>query len=132
MVSQAQRERLRARVVDLCAALPGVTVEGGRHVGLSVRGKRFAWLLDDHHGDGRLAFTCKAPPGTNTELADRLPGRYFLPSYTASRGWVGLRLDAGPVDWEEVERLAVEAYLLAAPKRLAASVSARSRSPGSP
>lgn len=132
MVAQAQRERLRARVVDLCAALPGVTVEGGRHVGLSVRGKRFAWLLDDHHGDGRLAFTCKAPPGTNTELADRLPGRYFLPSYTASRGWVGLRLDAGPVDWEEVERLAVEAYLLAAPKRLAASVSARSRSPGSP
>ena len=123
MASQAQRERLRSRVVGLCAALPGVTVEDGRHVGLSVRGKRFAWLLDDHHGDGRLAFTCKAPPGMNTELTDR----YFLPSYTASRGWVGLWLDAGPVDWEEVERLAVEAYLLAAPKRLAASVSARSR-----
>ena len=132
MASRAHRERLRSRVVDLCAALPGVSVEDGRHVGLSVRGKRFAWLLDDHHGDGRLAFTCKAPPGMNTELADRLPGRYFLPSYTASRGWVGLRLDAGPVDWEEVERLAVEAYLLPAPKRLAASVSARSRSPGSP
>ena len=94
MASQAQRERMRSRVVGLCAALPGVTVEDGRHVGLSVRGKRFAWLLDDHHGDGRLAFTCKAPPGMNTELADRLPGRYFLPSYTASRGWVGLWLDA--------------------------------------
>jgi hypothetical protein len=96
MASRAHRERLRSRVVDLCAALPGVSVEDGRHVGLSVRGKRFAWLLDDHHGDGRLAFTCKAPPGMNTEFADRLRGRYFLPSYTASRGWVGLRLDAGP------------------------------------
>ena len=122
-----ESQSLRSQVVNICAGLPEVAVEEGRHIGFSVRGRRFAWLLDDHHGDGRLAFTCKAPPGTNTELADRLPGRYFLPSYTASRGWVGLWLDAGPVDWEEVERLAVEAYLLAAPKRLAASVSARSR-----
>lgn len=99
----------------MCAALPGVTVEDGRHVGLSVRGKRFAWLLDDHHGDGRLAFTCKALPGMNTELADRLPARYFLPSYTGSRGWVGC-----------------DSPLLVAPKRLAAGVSGRSRSPGSP
>lgn len=72
MLSDAQREGLRSRVVSLCAALPGVTFEDGRHVGLSVRGKRFAWLLDDHHGDGRLAFTCKALPGMNTKLADRL------------------------------------------------------------
>ena len=119
-------------MVELCAGLPEVVVEDGRHVGLSVRGKRFAWLLDDHHGDGRLAFTCKAPPGENTALADRDPARYFLPSYTASRGWAGLLLDAGPVDWDEVERLAVDAYLLAAPKRLAASISGRSRSRGSP
>jgi hypothetical protein len=34
----------------------------------------------------------------------------------------GLRLDTGTVDWDELERLAVEAYLLNAPKRLAAGV----------
>lgn len=130
MLSPTQSKRLRSRVVEVCAGLPEVTVEGGQHVGFSVRGKRFAWLLDDHHGDGRLAFTCKAPPGDNTSLAERHPARFFLPAYTASRGWVGLLLDAGPVDWDEVERLAVEAYLLVAPKRLGASV--RSRSPGSP
>ena len=122
MPSQAHRDALRSRVRDVCAALPEVTVQEGRHIGFAVRGKRFGWLLDDHHGDGRLAFTCKAPPGENTALAGRDPARFFLPSYTASRGWVGLRLDTGTVDWDELERLAVEAYLLAAPKRLAAGV----------
>jgi hypothetical protein len=130
MRPNGEAQAVRARVVDVCAGLPGVDVEDGQHIGFSVRGKRFAWLLDDHHGDARLAFTCKAPPGENSALAERHPERFFLPSYTASRGWVGLYLDAGPVDWGEVERLAVDAYLLAAPKRLAASV--RSRSPGSP
>jgi hypothetical protein len=126
----SQSESIRSRVVEICAGLPAVVVEDGQHIGFSVRGKRFAWLLDDHHGDGRLALSCKAPPGENMALAERHPGRFFMPSYVASRGWVGLRLDAGPVDWDEVEQLAVDAYLLTAPKRLGASV--RSRSPGSP
>ena len=122
MLSESRREARRSRVRDLCAALPEVTVEEGQHIGFAVHGKRFGWLLDDHHGDGRLAFTCKAPPGENSALAERDSARFFLPSYTASRGWVGLRLDTGAVDWSELERLAVEAYLLAAPRRLAASV----------
>ena len=126
----SQSQSLRSRVVEICAGLPEVAVEDGQHIGFSVRGKRFAWLLDDHHGDGRLALTCKAPPGENTALAERHPDRFFMPSYVASRGWVGLRLDAGPVDWDEVERLAVDAYLLTAPKGLGTTV--RSRSPGSP
>ena len=125
MPSEGRRATVRSRVRDLCAALPEVTVEDGQHIGFAVRGKRFGWLLDDHHGDGRLAFTCKAPPGQNAALARRDPERFFLPSYTASRGWVGLRLDAGAVDWDELEGLAVEAYLLAAPKRLGASVRER-------
>jgi hypothetical protein len=86
----------RSRVIELCAGLPEVTVEEGRHVGFSVRGKRFAWLLDDHHGDGRLAFSCKAPPGQNTALAERHPERFFLPSYVASRGWIGAATGCGP------------------------------------
>ena len=122
MLSETRREAMRSRVRALCAALPEVTVEDGQHIGFAVRGKRFGWLLDDHHGDGRLAFTCKAPPGENSALAERDSARFFLPTYTASRGWVGLRLDTGPVDWDELERLAMVAYLLAAPKRLAASV----------
>jgi predicted DNA-binding protein (MmcQ/YjbR family) len=38
-------------------------------------------------------------------------------------GWVGLRLDRASVDWQEVEEIVVESYLLVAPKRLGSSIS---------
>lgn len=80
MPSRVQSERLRSHVVEVCAQLPEVTVEDGQHIGFAVRAKRFGWLLDDHHGDGRLALTCKAAPGENTALAEQHPARFFLPS----------------------------------------------------
>ena len=91
-------------------------------MGLSVRGKRFAWYLDDHHGDGMVALSCKAAPGVQQDLVERFPDRYFVPSYLGARGWVGLRLDQPPVDWDEVDELLCDAYCLAAPKRLAAEL----------
>jgi predicted DNA-binding protein (MmcQ/YjbR family) len=42
-----------------------------------------------------------------------------LPDYLASRGWAGLRLDIGEVDWDEVSELVRGSYQLIAPKRLA-------------
>jgi predicted DNA-binding protein (MmcQ/YjbR family) len=45
-----------------------------------------------------------------------------MPAYIASKGWVGLRLDVGEVDWDEVKELVTHSYLLVAPKRLAAAV----------
>jgi hypothetical protein len=116
------RRGARDRVSALCLALPEATSEGDRHLGFSVRGRRFAWLVDDHHGDGRLAIHCKAPPGENTTLAETDPARYFLPPYLARRGWAGAWLDVGEVDWERVEGLLVEAYRLSAPERLAAKL----------
>lgn len=112
----------RERVIELCTGLPEVVAEGEQHVGFTVRGKRFAWLLEDHHGDGRLALNCKAPAGVAAELADAHPERYFLPAYLGRRGWAGIWLDVPEVDWDEVERLVVEAYRMTAPKRLAASL----------
>jgi hypothetical protein len=109
---------VRERVTAVCTALPEVAAEGDQHVGFTVRGKRFAWYLDDHHGDGRLAINCKAPPGRNTELASRHPDRFFIPAYLGRRGWIGLYLDTDRVDWEEVERLLVDAYRMTAPRRL--------------
>jgi hypothetical protein len=41
------------------------------------------------------------------------------------RGWLALRLDRGAIDWDEVAALAAHSYRLAAPKRLAALVGAR-------
>jgi predicted DNA-binding protein (MmcQ/YjbR family) len=45
-----------------------------------------------------------------------------MPAYVGPRGWVGLRLDVGKIDWEEVEELVTHSYQLCAPKKLAAMV----------
>lgn len=94
----------------------------GQHTAFSVRGKKFAYYLVDHHGDDRVSFECKAAPGVNASLAGADPTRFYLPKYMAHHGWLALYLDVGPVDWDEIEDLLVTAYRLTAPKRLAATV----------
>jgi hypothetical protein len=116
----ATRDRVRA----VCLALPEATQAGDRHLGFSVRGRRFAWLLDDHHGDGRLAIHCKAAPGENVTIVETDAERYFLPPYLAHRGWVGAWLDVEAIDWDRVEAVLVDGYRLAAPRRLAAQLAA--------
>lgn len=115
-------ERIR-RILD---ALPEVEIEVGgerdKHVGASVREKRFAWYLDDHHGDGVVAITCKASAGVNESLVHSDPERYFIPSYTGPRGWLGIRLDVDNVDWDQIELSIVEAYRITAPKALLAQL----------
>jgi len=39
-----------------------------------------------------------------------------------SRGWVGIRLDRGKIDWEEIQELVMHSYRLIAPKRLVATL----------
>ncbi|NNL48316.1 MAG: MmcQ/YjbR family DNA-binding protein, partial [Acidimicrobiia bacterium] len=112
-------ESRRQRLIELAESLPEVTVEPGGddndHLGLSVRDRRFGWYLEDHHDDGVIALTCKAPPGVNTELADADPDRFFIPSYTGPRGWIGVRLDLNEVDWDHIDHLLEDAYRLTAP-----------------
>jgi hypothetical protein len=96
--------------------------EKGRHIAFTVRTKTFAYFTDDHHGDGRLAVICRASLGEQTALTASEPNRFFVPPYLGHRGWVGMWLDAPELDWVEAEELLIEAYKLAAPKRLAASL----------
>ena len=120
---------LRERLAEICEDLPEVVQrpggEHGRHVGYLVRKKTFAYFLDDHHGDGRLALSFKAPPGEQEALVGAEPERFFVPSYLGPRGWVGLYLDREPPDWAEVTELLTEAYRMSAPKRLAAELDER-------
>jgi hypothetical protein len=111
----AATERLR----EICAELPEVT-ERLSHgaVTFFVRGKRtVCYLTDDHHGDGRLALMCAAPPGVQEDLIESDSVRFFRPPYVGHRGWIGLRLDIDP-DWDEVAAIVEEAYRLVAPKTL--------------
>jgi hypothetical protein len=99
-----------------------VTVRPGQHHAFLVRGKKFAYFLVDHHGDGRVAVQCKAEKGLNATLVDVDPERFFLPPYMAHHGWIGLYVDAGRIDWDELEDLLRDAYRLTAPKSLARQV----------
>jgi predicted DNA-binding protein (MmcQ/YjbR family) len=108
----------RRRVIEICRGLPEVVAEEQQHVTFRVRGKTFAYYLDDHHGDGRVALNCKAAPRENQELVASEPNRFFIPAYLGPRGWVGLYLDLPRIDWDEVSELVRDSYLLIAPKRL--------------
>ena len=114
----------RDRIKNILESLPEVVLETGgdrdQHLGASVRKKRFAWYLDDHHGDERVSITCKAPPGVNQTMFDADPDRFFIPSYTGPRGWVGIRLDVEDPDWDQIDEALVEAYRMTAPRSLLA------------
>lgn len=94
----------------------------GQHAGFLVRKKTFAYYLDNHHGDGIVGVWCKVLAGDNAALIASNPKKFYMPAYVGPRGWVGLRLDVGKIDWEEVQELVTHSYQLCAPKRLAAMV----------
>jgi len=111
------------RLTKICLALPDASrTVHGKHAAFLVRKKNFAYFLDDHHGDGIVALNCKVAPGDNHALSNSQPSRFYIPAYIGPKGWVGLRLDAGEVDWKEVEELVQDSYRRIAPKRLAARV----------
>lgn len=108
------------RLTELCLALPEAesAPAGDRHTAFSVRKRIFAYYLVDHHGDGRVALNCKVAAGENEAMIADDPVRWFMPAYLGARGWVGLDLDAAPVDWDAVRSLLTESYRLVAPKTL--------------
>jgi predicted DNA-binding protein (MmcQ/YjbR family) len=89
-----------------------------RHARLAVRDRTFAWLTDDHHGDGILGVTVKATPEEGEMLLASGEERFYRPAYLAARGWIAVRLDTPDVDWDEVADLVTGSYRLVAPKRL--------------
>jgi hypothetical protein len=107
----------RKRMVALACALPEVTAEpcGGEHLAFKLRKKIFAYYACDHHGDGRIALWCKAPPGEQARLVEESPDRYFVPPYVGPKGWIGMRLDTRTVDWKAAREVTLAAYFLTAP-----------------
>jgi hypothetical protein len=108
------------RLSALCLALPEAQRQRlGRHADFRVRKKVFAYYLDDHQGDGIVCVCCKGELGENVDRVARDPARHTLPAYIHHRGWFGIRLDQGAVDWRDVESALRLSWRLAAPKTLA-------------
>jgi len=118
MPSATRNRERKERLSGLCLDFPAATCEDtGHHSAFRCGGKVFAYLLDNHHGDGILSVCCKALPGDNHRLIEANPRRFYLPAYIGPRGWVALRLDLPSVDWSEVKELLRGSYLLIAPKK---------------
>ena len=114
-----ERSRILARIRELCLALPE-TNERLSHGSPTffVRDKRpFVMVLTDHHGDGRFAIWCAAPPGIQGMLAGADPEKFFVPPYVGHRGWLGVRLDV-ELDWNELAGIAEDAFAQVAPPKL--------------
>jgi len=126
MTNSPKEDRRLIRLTEICLALPEATRESmGGHASFSVRNKKFVYFLDNHHGDGIVAVCFRTVPGENEVLLSSDATRFYSPAYIGPRGWVGLRLDLGEIDWEEVSDFVTDSYRLAAPKRLAARVGSR-------
>ena len=83
-----------------------------------VKGKKFAYVSLDHHGDGRIALLVKiSGPDEQAQLIDMDPDRYYRPAYFGD-GWVGIRLDLGDTDWDAIADWLQRSWRSVAPKKL--------------
>lgn len=123
MAQPVKIDRLLARVSEVCLAMPDATREvRGDHADFRVRKKVFAYFLNNHHGDGIVSVCVKTELGENIDRTSSHPDRYYLPAYIGKRGWFGLYLSRGPVDWDEVKNVVELSYRLTAPKTLVALI----------
>jgi len=121
------------RVVAICAALPESTCERSkRHATFRVRKKPYAYFLDNHDRTGAVAASFKTSLREQAALVARDPERFYRPSYIGPRGWVGMRLDRGRVDWKDVAAHITASHALAAPKRASAAARPAAARPARP
>jgi hypothetical protein len=102
-------DRAVQRLRRICLTLPGVTekIAWGE---LTWRiGKIFAQMDTHHHGADHIAVWLAVPPGLQEALIEEDPRRFFRPPYVGSKGWVGVRIDAGP-DWNVVAGVVRDAH----------------------
>jgi predicted DNA-binding protein (MmcQ/YjbR family) len=114
-----RRDRLQ-RLRTICLARPGATEkEAWGDPTWRVRDRIFAMQKGNVEG-GRPSLWLKAPDGAQAALVDTDPGRFFVPPYVGHKGWIGIYLDGGRIDWHEVEHLVEQSYQLIAPRKLLA------------
>lgn len=86
-MKKAEDPRL-AKVSAVCRTLPeAVRTDMGDHAAFTVRGRKFAYFLNDHHGDGIVSVCARAFPGENEALIRAHPRKFYFPAYiTAGLG----------------------------------------------
>jgi predicted DNA-binding protein (MmcQ/YjbR family) len=109
--------RALARLRKLCLSLAGAYEEEtwGQ---ATFRVQRKIFAVTSTHGE-RTTVSLKAEPGEQQALL-AVGDPYYFPPYLGHKGWIGVDLRSGLVDWDEVAELLTDSYRLVAPKRLSA------------
>jgi len=89
-----------------------------------IKGKKFAYVSCDHHGDGKVALLVKiSGADEQAQLIENDPDRYYRPAYFGD-GWIGIRLDLGDTDWDAVADWLARSWRSVAPKKLTGLIDA--------
>jgi phosphoribosylglycinamide formyltransferase 1 len=113
-------EWLVAQVRERALALPeaGEILSHGMPCFGIEKGKKFAYVSLDHHGDGKTSLLVKiSGPDEQIQLIENDPDRYYRPAYFGD-GWVGIRLDLGDTDWDGIAEWLHRSWRAVAPPRL--------------
>jgi phosphoribosylglycinamide formyltransferase-1 len=113
-------EFLEAQVRERALALPETdeVVSHGMPCFGVIKGKKFAYVSLNHHGDGRAALLVKiSGADEQAMLIEQDPGRYYRPAYFGD-GWIAIRLDLGDTDWVAIADWLSRSWRSIAPKRL--------------
>ena len=114
--------QVRARALALPEA-DEVTSHGMPCFGI-IKGKKFAYVSVDHHGDGKTALLVKiSGPEEQAMRIESDPERYYRPAYFGD-GWLGIRLDLGDTDWDAIGEWLERSWLTVAPRKLAGMIRA--------
>ena len=119
-------EWLAEQVRERAMALPEAeeTLSHGMPCFGIIKGKKFAWVALDHHGDGRVALLAKISGlDEQQQLIENDPERYFRPAYFGD-GWIAIGLDLGDTDWDAVSDWLARSWRAVAPKKLTALINA--------
>jgi hypothetical protein len=119
----AENTEVTEKLREICRALPEATerLSHGSPAFYIRDKKQFVMLWPDGHHDNHFPHLwCAAPPGAQAELMASDPDLFFRPPYVGGRGWIGVRLDADPVNWTEIAELCEDAYRVVAPASLIA------------
>jgi hypothetical protein len=108
-------------VGEIALSFPEVEVSGDDRVAFRVRGKIFAWAARERDGGG---LGIRVDRDEKQLILDSNPDVYFAsPHYD---GWPGVQIRLEAVDREELRMRLEDAWLIQAPKKLAAAYVAES------
>ncbi|MFM9978892.1 MAG: phosphoribosylglycinamide formyltransferase [Sphingomonadaceae bacterium] len=111
---------LIAQVRRLALALPEADeiVSHGMPCFGIIKGKKFAYVSNDHHSDGRIALLVKISGlDEQNHLIETDPDLYYRPAYFGD-SWVAIRLDLGDTDWTHIGEWLAKSWRAIAPKKL--------------